>query len=426
MNTKELYDQYVITSMVASIEPVVVERAKGCTLYAADGKEYLDCFAGIAVVNAGHGHPKVLQAAKEQMDKLVHCCSYVYYSPRTAELAEQLAKVTPGGLQKTFFSNSGAEAIEGAMRIAKQHTGHHEFVSLTHSFHGRSAATLSVTGNSGRKKGNLPYLSGVSFAPAPYCYRCPLRQTYPGCGVACAQAIDDTIRFHSAGEPAAFIAESVMGEGGIIVPPDEYFKIANEVIKKWGGLLLIDEVQCGFGRTGYLFAIEHYGVVPDIMCMAKGIADGFPLGAFIVLDEIAKAFKPGDHLSTFGGNPVSCAAALANLQVFTAEKVLDNVKARSRQLLDRFNALKERCALVGDVRGRGLMLGLELVSDAKKTPAAEKAKAVRVACREKGVLIGVGGVSGNVLRVQPPLVISQAECDRAASVLEEAVLAAAR
>lgn len=426
MDTQRQYEEFVITSMLAGVEPVVVESARGATIRGADGREYLDCFAGIAVVNAGHGHPKIIDAARKQMEKLVHCCSYVYYSPTAGDLAEKLAAVTPGALKKTFFCNSGAEAIEGAMRIAKQFTGHRELVALTHSFHGRTIGTLSVTGNSGRKKANLPYLSGTAFAPAPYCYRCPFRLTYPECGCACAEYLDDVIRFMTSGEPAAFIAEPVMGEGGIIVPPDEYFRITCEIVRKWGGVMICDEVQSGFGRTGYLFAIEHYGVQPEIMCLAKGIADGFPLGGFIVRDDIAGAFKPGDHLSTFGGNPVSCAAALANLEVIEAEKLVENSARQGKALIERFKALAETQPLVGDVRGRGLMIGLELVSDAKKTPAAREAKAVRVACRENGVLVGVGGVSGNVIRIQPPLCISADECDRAAAVVERAIAAAAK
>jgi len=425
MSTEEQYDQYVITSMLASIEPVVVERARGCTVYGTDGKEYLDCFAGIAVANAGHGHPRIIEAARQQMEKLVHCCTYVYYSPTAGELAERLAEVTPGRLKQTFFSNSGAEAIEGAIRLAKQFTGHRELLALTHSFHGRTIGTLSLTGNCGRKRGNMPYLSGVAFAPAPYCYRCPFRLEYPGCGVACAEALDDVIRFQTSGEPAVFLAEPVMGEGGIIVPPDEYFAITAGVIRDWGGLFIADEVQSGFGRTGPLFAIEHYGVEPDVMCMAKGIASGFPLGAFSARDEIAAAFQPGDHLSTFGGSPISCAAGLANLDVIREEELCEKSAARGQMLLQRLGELKERAPLIGDVRGRGLMIGLELVTDEEKTPAVDAAKAVRAFCREQGVLIGRGGVYGNVVRLQPPLCISEDECDRAAAVVEQAIQAAA-
>ncbi|MCX7805428.1 MAG: aspartate aminotransferase family protein [Planctomycetota bacterium] len=419
MKTKELYDEYMITGMVAGFEPIEVERASGCYIFGSDGKKYLDCFSGIAVTNAGHGHPEVIAAARGQMEKLVHCCTYVYYNPRAGELAKLLAEVAPGGnLRKSFFCNSGAEAIEGALRLAKQFAGRREVVALTHSFHGRTVGTLSVTGNSGRKKGFGPYLSGVAFAPAPYCYRCPFRLRYPGCGVACAEHVADTIRFQTSGDVAAFIAEPVMGEGGIIVPPQEYFRVAVEIVRKEGAIFVADEVQSGFGRTGKLFAIEHYGVEPDIMCMAKGIADGFPLGAFIARSDVGNSFKPGDHLSTFGGNPISCAAAIANINVMRRDRLPENAAARGAEMLSRLESFREKCRLVGDVRGKGLMVGIELISGGQKAPAAEAAKKARAALREKGVLVGVGGVFGNVIRLQPPLVITADEAARAVEAVE--------
>ncbi|OGJ88843.1 MAG: aminotransferase [Candidatus Raymondbacteria bacterium RifOxyA12_full_50_37] len=417
MDTQKLYEKYLITSMVAGFEPVIAEKAFGCVMTGADGKEYIDCFSGIAVCNAGHGHPKVIAAAKKQMEQLVHCCSYVYYSPRTAELAKQLSEISPGDLTKSFFSCSGAEAIEGAMRIAKQHTKRKELVALSMSFHGRTAGTLSITGNRGRKKGAGPYLSGIAFAPAPYCYRCPFRLTYPACGCACAHYLDDVLKYQTAGDVAAFVAEPVLGEGGIIVPPREYYTIAVDIIKKDGGVFICDEVQTGFGRTGTMFAIEQYDVEPDIMCMAKGIADGFPLSAFIVKDAIAQAFTPGDHLSTFGGNPVSCAAALANIEVMLSEKLPDAAFQRGEQLMKGLHALKEKYPLIGDVRGKGLMMGIELISNTEKTPAADKAKKARVLCREHGVLVGLGGVFANVLRLQPPLIISEEQATRVLETL---------
>ena len=363
MNAKQLYDEYLITSMVGGFEPVTVEQASGCTMTDADGTEYLDCFSGIAVCNAGHGHPKIVDAAHKQMDKLIHCCTYVYYSPRAAELAQKLALITPGALQKSFFGNCGAEALEGAMRLAKQFTNRTELVCLTMSFHGRTVGTLSITGNYTRKKGTGPYLSGVAFAPAPYCYRCPFKLKYPQCGVGCAEHLDYVFRYQTAGGVAAFIAEPVLGEGGIIVPPPEYFKIASKIARDNGAVFIADEVQSGFGRTGKLFAIEHYDVEPDIMCMAKGIADGFPIGAFIARPDIADAFTPGDHLSTFGGNPVSCAAAMANIDVMSDEKLPQNAAARGDELMKSLNELKEKYPLIGDVRGKGLMIGIELVKD---------------------------------------------------------------
>jgi 4-aminobutyrate aminotransferase len=418
METKKLYDEYLITSMVAGFEPIEVERAAKCTMTGTDGRSYLDCFSGIAVTNAGHGHPKVLAAAKAQMEKLVHCCTYVYYNPRAGELAKKLAEVTPGKLQKSFFGNGGAEAIEGALRLAKQHTKRKELICLTMSFHGRSVGTLSITGNRGRKKGAGPYLSGVAFAPAPYCYRCPFKQKYPGCGLACAEFMDHVLKYQTAGDVAAFIAEPVMGEGGIVVPPPDYFKVATQHVRNDGALFIADEVQSGFGRTGKLFAIEHHDVEPDIMTMAKGIADGFPLSAFIARADIAAAFTPGDHLSTFGGSPISCAAALANIDAMFGEKMLENATQRGAQIMKRLTKFQEKCSLIGDVRGKGLMIGVELVTDKQKTPALQQAKQVRAEAREAGLLIGVGG-AGNVLRLQPPLVLTEAEADKACDILEK-------
>jgi len=420
MTTKELYDQYMITSMVAGFEPIEVERAHGTTITGSDGKTYLDCFSGISVVNAGHNHPKVIAAAKAQMDKLIHCCTYVYYSPTAGRLAKRLAEITPGKLQKTFFGNSGAEAIEGAMRLAKQFTGKKEIIALTQSFHGRTAGTLSVTGNYARKKGSGPYLSGVAFAPAPHFYRCPFKTSTPDdCAAACAEAIEDVIRSQTSADVSAFLAESVLGEGGIIVPPDNYFKYAKAVCDKHGMLLICDEVQSGFGRTGKMFAIEHYGVEPDIMATAKGIADGFPLGAFTARPDVAGAFKPGDHLSTFGGNPVSCAAALANIEVMLDEKLPENAAARGAQIMKRFQTVNS--PLIGDVRGKGLMIGVELIKDKQKTPAVAETKEVRRLCREAGVLVGAGGTFANVIRLQPPLTLTAAEADRICDVVSDAV-----
>lgn len=420
MNTRERYAKHLLPVVAAGVEPLVVASAKGRTVVDEDGKSYLDCFSGISVVNAGHNHPKILAAAREQMEKLVHCCSYVYHVPVVGRLAEALAGVAPNGLSKSFFCNSGAEAVEGAMRLAKQATGRREFVALGFGFHGRTIGTLSVTGNQVRKKNNGPYLPGVAFGPAPYCYRCPLGLKYPECDVACAHALKDTVRQQTSGDVAAFIAEPVLGEGGLVAPPPEYFKVAAQIFHEHGALFIVDEVQSGFGRTGKMFGIDHCPESkPDVVAMAKGIAGGFPLGAFMAKEPASEAMKPGDHLSTFGGNPISCAAALANLEVLREEKLVENAALRGAELLRRLKKLEETSARVGDVRGVGLMIGLELVNDRKsKEPAPDDAKGVRAALRERGFLVGVGGAYGNVVRIQPPLSITAEECDRIAGVLE--------
>jgi len=421
MKTKELYDEYLITSMVAGFEPIEVERASGTKLHGSDGKEYIDCFSGISVTNAGHGHPKVVAAAKEQMEKLVHCCTYMYYNPKAGELAKRLAEVTPGRLQKTFFGNSGAEALEGAMRLAKHYTGKSEMIALSQSFHGRTNATLAITGNSGRKLSGGPYTPGIVFAPAPHFYRCPFgSQSEEECGERAANYLVDVIRYHTAGNVAAFIAEPILGEGGIITPPANYYKLVKEILEANDILFICDEVQTGFGRTGKFFAIDHYGVDPDIMTTAKGIADGFPLGAFTATPEIGDAFTVGSHLSTFGGNPISCAAAIANIDAMIDEKLPENSAARGEQLKAGLLKIQASNGIIGDVRGKGLMIGIELVKDADKTPAAAEAKEVRRICREAGIVIGVGGSLANVVRLQPPLVITEEECAQVLETLESA------
>ncbi|MBM3450374.1 MAG: aspartate aminotransferase family protein [Armatimonadetes bacterium] len=421
MNAQEKYREYVITSMVASIEPVTLIEGEGAVVVDETGKSYVDGFSGISVTNVGHGAPEVAAAAKAQIEKLVHCNSYMYHVQPVADLAEKLAEITPGRLKKTFFANSGAEALEGAMRITKQHTKKHEFVALQMAFHGRTLGTLSITGNSGRKKGGGPYMPGVAFHPAPYCYRCPFGLTYPSCELKCATELGNTVKFATSGDVAAFVAEPVLGEAGIVTPPEGYFQKVKEVCDEQDMLLLVDEVQTGFGRCGEMFAIEASGVEPDVMTMAKGIANGFPLGAFTVSDEIATAFRPGDHLSTFGGNPVSCAAAIATIGVMEKRRLPQEAKRKGQATLAALRTLQARHSMIGDVRGMGLMIGLEMIADAGKTPAAAAATRVRTLCRERGLLVGVGGVYGNVVRFQPPLVITDAQIEQCVSILDWAL-----
>ena len=420
-DTIRQYQDYVITSFVKAVQPVVIESASGATIRDVSGREFIDCFAGISVVNAGHCNPKVNAAAKAQIDKLVHCASYIYHSQPTAKLAEKLAQITPGRLKKSFFANSGAEAIEGALKVARLFTGKHEIISLQQSFHGRTWATLSITGNQGRKKRGGPYAPGIAFAPAPYAYRSPWPNDPEKFASHCARMLEETIRFSTSGDVAAFIAEPVMGEGGIIVPPKNYFHEVKEVLDRHGILFIADEVQSGFGRTGKMFAIEHYGVEPDILVTAKGIANGYPLAAFTTRDEIAASFRPGDHLSTFGGNPVCCAAALANIEFFEEVGLCSQSAEKGRYAMTRLQSLQRRLPLIGEVRGAGLMIGIELVKDEHLTPAAAEAEVVREACFKAGILIGVGGTNANVIRLQPPLVITEEQLNTALEVLEAAL-----
>jgi 4-aminobutyrate aminotransferase len=420
-DTIQQYKDYVMTGFLKSVSPIVIDHASGCTITDVNGREYLDCFAGISVVNAGHCNPHVIEAAKKQMDKLVHCQSYLYHAQPVGNLAEKLAHIMPRGLTKTFFGNGGAEAIEGAMKLARLYTGKHEFIALHASFHGRSWGTLSITGNQGRKKRGGPYAPGISFAPVPYAYRSNWPNDPEECGRQCAKALEDVIRFSTAGDVAAFISEPVWGEGGIIVPRANYFKEVKKVLDKHGILFICDEVQTGFARTGKMFAIEHFGIEPDILCTAKGIADGFPLSGFTTRPEIAAAYKPGDHLSTFGGNPVCCAAALANIEFMEKEDLPARATETGNYAMAKLRDLQKQNPLIGEVRGLGLMIGVELIKDEKRTPAIAEAEAVRDALFRNGVLVGVGGVNGNVIRFQPPLVITKPQIDQAINAFTEAL-----
>ncbi len=423
MNTEEKYREYVNTAFLKAVEPIVIDRAEGATCFDENGKAYVDCFSGISTTNAGHGNQAVLAAAKAQMEKVVHCCSYVYHVKPVADLAEKMAAITPGRLKKSFFANSGAEGVEGSIRLAKRYSKKSEAIALTQSFHGRSYATLSLTGNAGRKRGGGPYMPGVAFAPAPYCYRCPFKIGDPErCDMACASYLEDVIRCHTSEDVAYFIAEPVLGEGGIIPAPPNYFKTIEPILDHYGILFIADEVQSGFCRTGRMFAIEEYGVQPDIMVMAKGIANGFPLSCFIAREEIADAFQPGDHLTTFGGNPVSCAAALANIEFMIETRLAEGTAGKGARLMEGLKSIRPKNVVVGEVRGKGLMVGIEIVKDPEsKEPAPEEAARIRSALREKGVLIGVGGAFANVIRIQPPLVISDDELARVTSLLREVI-----
>lgn len=420
-DTIQKYRDYVMTGFLKSVAPIVIDHASGTSVWDDQGREYLDCFSGISVVNVGHNHPRVIAAAKAQLDKLVHCSSYLYHVKPVADLAEKIAHIAPRGLTKTFFGNGGAEAIEGAMKLARLYTGKHEFISLHASFHGRSWGTLSITGNQGRKKRGGPYAPGISFAPAPYAYRSLWPDDPEQCARYCAKYLEDVIRFETSGDVAAFIAEPVLGEGGIIVPPKNYFREIKRVLDQHGILFIADEVQSGFGRAGKMFAVEHYGVDPDILVTAKGIADGFPLSAYTTRPEIAAAYRPGDHLSTFGGNPVSCAAALANIQVMQDEKLPERSAENGEYAVRKLRGIQKHNPIIGEVRGAGLMIGIELVRDENLTPANTEAESIRDSMLKQGILVGVGGIYGNVVRFQPPLIITKEQIDHAANAFATAL-----
>ena len=373
-----------------------------------DGREYLDFFGGILTVSIGHCNPEVTEAVTRQMRTLGHT-STLYATEGQVSVAEKLARLTPGKLKKSFFTNSGSEADETAVVLAKIFTGRQEILALRHGYSGRTHLAMGLTGNSSYRLIPNP-IAGIIHAAAPYCYRCPYGLTYPDCGVRCAQDIEEAIRTQTTGKPAAFLAEPILGVGGFITPPPEYFQIAVGIVRKYGGLFICDEVQTGFGRTGgKWFGIEHYGVEPDIMTMAKGIANGFPVGATIATEEVANAWT-GATISTFGGNPVSMAAVDATIGVMEREDAPRHAEERGREMRERLEHYKETYPWVGDVRGLGLMQAIEVVEDKKsKTPSPAKTSALMEAAKKHGLLLGKGGLYGNTIRIAPPLLISKEE-----------------
>ena len=413
--------QYIFPCVVNYYaEPLVADHAQAQYLWDSEGRRYLDFFGGILTVSVGHSNPKVTNKIKQQIDRLQHS-STVYPTEQIVALAETLAQITPGKLQKSFFTNSGTEANEAAVLVARMATGSFDVVALRHGYSGHSHLTKSLTAMAPWRKSGVISV-GVAHAISPYCYRCPLGMTYPGCGVACANDVEDVIRTATSGSIAAFLAEPIQGAGGFITPPKEYFKIVFNIVKKYGGLFISDEVQTGFGRTGKKwFGIEHWEVEPDIITSAKGMANGVPVGLTIATPEVADAFK-GMTISTFGGNPVTAVAARATIEVIEEEKLLENADSVGGYFRQKLDELKEKHALIGDVRGMGLMQGLELVKDRKtKEPAPEATNQFMERCRSNGLLIGKGGLYGNVIRLSPPLNIGQSDVDEAIGLMDKSL-----
>ena len=390
-------------------EPLVLGEGEGVRVRDVDGREYLDLFSGILTTSVGHCHPEVVERVQAQVGRLAHT-SPLYVTEAQVEAARRVAEIAPGQLSQTFFTNSGTEAIETAIHMAFLHTGQNEIVALRQAYHGRSFLATNLTAMEAWRPlaSSFP---GVKHAMTPYPYRCPFKQP---CDESCAEAfardLDDVIRTTTNGRPAAFIAESIMGVGGYIVPPPGYFARAAEIIRSYGGLFIADEVQSGFGRTGgRWFAIEHWGVEPDIMVMAKGIANGAPVGATITRPDIATSWK-AKTFSTFGGNPVSMVAACATLDVMVEEDVPSRAEARGAQLARGLGKLEDDYHWVGEARGMGLMQALEIVHDGRtKEPAPQRAKALLEAAKDEGLLVGIGGLHGQVIRIGPSLLVTEAE-----------------
>jgi 4-aminobutyrate aminotransferase-like enzyme len=404
-------------------EPLALESGAGTRVRDFDGREYLDFFGGILTVSVGHAHPRVNAAVRAQMERLGHV-STLYPTLPVAELAEKLVKLAPGKLERAFFCTSGTEADETAVALAQAYTGRQEIIALRHGYSGRSLLGQALTAHS--KYRVVPtQVAAVKHAHAPYCYRCPFGLTFPSCEIRCATDIEELIQTTTVGQVAAFLAEPIQGVGGVIAPPEGWLKLATDIVRRYGGVFICDEVQTGFGRTGRTWGVDNEGVDPDIVTMAKGIANGYPISAVVTTSAIAGAWAAG-NISTFGGNPISCAAANATIDVLVDDKLADNAATLGAALREGLDTLKQRHRIVGDVRGRGLMLGVELVRDepaGDRTPDAEGTLRVLEETKKRGLLLGRGGLYGNVLRVAPPLVVSRRDVDDALTILRESFAA---
>lgn len=386
----------------------------------SEGKDYLDLFAGICTVSVGHSNPSVTERVVSQVQTLQHT-STIFLTQGMVDLAERLAQITPGRLQKSFITNSGTEANEAAILMAKNHTGNTEILALRHSYHGRSYLAGSLTSQANYRVDLTP-VPGITFVQNAYCYRCPFGKTPGSCSFECAQSVEEAIQTCTSGKPAVMIAEPIQGVGGIITPPMGYFPEVKRILDKYGVLFIADEVQTGFGRTGgKWFGIEQWGVEPDLMTMAKGIANGFPAGAAIARPEVADSLQKGT-INTFGGNPISSEAALATIDYIEEHRLMDNATEVGGYFKDKLNELAETYPVIGEVRGMGLMLGVELVKDRQtKEPAPDLATRVLDLTKDAGVVIGKGGLYGNTLRIQPPMVVTKQDVDRGIAALKGAL-----
>src|SRR6184192_3213585 len=399
-------------------QPLVADRGEMQYLWDLDGNKYLDFFGGILTVSVGHCNPKVSGKVAAQVNHLQHT-STLYPNEHIVALAEKVAQITPGNLKQSFFTNSGTEANEAAILLARMSTGNFDLVALRHAYSGGSALAKGLTAHANYRKGGVIGV-GISHAVNAYCYRCPLHLKYPDCEVACAGDVENLIQTGTSGNLAAFIAEPIQGVGGFITPPKEYFKIVFKIVKQYGALIISDEVQTGWGRTGKKwFGIEQWEVVPDIITSAKGMANGVPIGLTVTTPEIAGSFM-GANIATFGGNPVTSVAAKATIELIEEENLLENAHIVGAHFRSKLEELQQKHALIGDVRGMGLMQALELVKDRKtKEPAAEDTAQVMERARQNGLLIGKGGLYGNVLRLAPMLNTSKSDVDEAVRLLDK-------
>jgi alanine-glyoxylate transaminase/(R)-3-amino-2-methylpropionate-pyruvate transaminase len=420
---REKHARYLFPAVINYYaEPLVIDRGAGPTVWDKEGREYLDFFGGILTVSVGHCDADITTRIMEQLTRVQHT-STLYPNEAIVALAEKLSRATPGRLSKCFFTNSGTEADETAVMMAQLHTGHQEVIALRHGYSGRSLLAMSLTAHASWRA--VPTaVPGIKHAHSPYCYRCALGLSYPACDLRCARDIEELILTETSGRVAALLAEPIQGVGGFITPPPEYFKVAVEIVRRYGGLFICDEVQTGFGRTGgKMWGIEHFGVEPEMMTMAKGIANGLPMGATVATDEVADSLK-SLSISTFGGNPISSVAALATIEVIENEGIVARSAELGAHLRAGLEDLARQHPVIGEVRGMGLMLALELVEDrTTRAPAPARAGQLMERAREQGLLLGKGGLYGNVIRIAPPMRIGKGEVDEALVRLGRALAA---
>ncbi|MEE8437570.1 MAG: aspartate aminotransferase family protein [Candidatus Neomarinimicrobiota bacterium] len=428
MNSTEIrkkHKEYLFPSVKNFYEEsLVISSGAGSRVTDQDGKTYLDFFGGILTVSLGHAHPEVNGEIIAQVNRLSHI-STLYQVESVVNFAEKLVKITPGNLEKCFFTASGTEADETAVMLAQLFTGNMEIIALRHGYAGRSMLAQSLTAHASWRA--LPtQVAAIKHALAPYCYRCPLKTTYPGCGLACAEDVEELINTTTTGEIAGMIAEPILGVGGFITPPPEYFEIVAEIVRNHGGLFISDEVQTGFGRTGKMWGIEQFGVEPDMMTMAKGIANGLPLAAVVTGGDIADSLVK-NTISTFGGNPVSCAAANKTVEIIERDNLAGNCAEMGAILRRGLEVIQEQHPrVIGDVRGFGLMQAMELVVDEPKgdrTPNPKVVDQLMEETKKRGLLIGRGGLSGNAVRISPALNINQSEVEEALEIITDSFAA---
>ena len=417
-------DHHYISPSYTRSYPLVAKTAKGAIVEDVDGNRFLDFSAGIAVCSTGHCHPEVVKAIQTQAASLIHMSGTDFYYPQMPELAQKLESLMPGGGSwRCFFGNSGTEAIEAALKLARYRTGRWQFIAFHNAFHGRTMGSLSLTSSRPvQRKGFGPLIPGVTHIPYANCYRCPLNMAYESCAIACAGYLEDVVfrTTVSPNEVAAIIVESIQGEGGYVVPPPEFLPALEKIARKYGILIIADEVQSGMGRTGKMFAFEHFDFHPDIVALAKGIASGMPLGVMMARSELM-SWEPGAHASTFGGNPVSLAAALATIRLLQDKYVANSAKV-GEFMHSRLEQLISRHSVIGDVRGRGLMLGVEIVKDRQtKERAPELRDAIIRECFNRGLLVLGAGASS--VRFSPPLVIDEEQAQFAVDTFSEAMSA---